>query len=227
MAGRGVAGARAGYRDRRHRRRGGALLRPAVPLPFDAARGGQVRPHAAAEPGPAAGHRRGRDRGAAAHRGRLWVPVPRAGAGRAFLSMRVAEAVGRGLAGLGVNTVFGVVGSGNFTVTNAMVAGGARFVAARHEGGAATMADAYARMSGAVAALSVHQGCGLTNAMTGITEAAKSRTPLVVLAAEATSPRSNFAVDQTALATAVGAVPMRVTSAATAVATALVAVATA
>ena len=48
------------------------------------------------------------------------------------------------------------------------------------------MADAYSRMSGTVAALSVHQGCGLTNAMTGITEAAKSRTPLLVLAAEAT-----------------------------------------
>ena len=141
--------------------------------------------------------------------------------------MDVATAVGRALAEAAVEQVFGVVGSGNFHVTNAMVAAGARFVAARHEGGAATMADAYARMSGEVAALSVHQGCGLTNAMTGITEAAKSRTPLVVLAAEATSPRSNFAVDQTALATAVGAVPMRVTSAATAVATALVAVATA
>src|SRR4051812_13484968 len=108
-----------------------------------------------------------------------------------------------------------------------MTAAGARYVAARHEGGAATMSDAYARMTGGVAALSVHQGCGLTNAMTGITEAAKSRTPLVVLAAEATLPRSNFAVDQTALATAVGAVPMRVASAATAVATAVVAVATA
>ena len=51
------------------------------------------------------------------------------------------------------------------------------------------MADAYARMSGRSAALTVHQGCGLTNAMTGITEAAKSRTPLVVLAAEATARR--------------------------------------
>jgi thiamine pyrophosphate-dependent acetolactate synthase large subunit-like protein len=141
--------------------------------------------------------------------------------------VNVAEAVGTALVRCGVSQVFGVVGSGNFAVTNAMVATGARYVAARHEGGAATMADAYARMSGEVAALSVHQGCGLTNAMTGITEAAKSRTPLIVLAAEATSPRSNFAVDQTALATAVGAVPMRVGSAATAVATALVAVATA
>jgi acetolactate synthase I/II/III large subunit len=126
--------------------------------------------------------------------------------------VNVAQAVGETLARLGVDQVFGVVGSGNFHVTNALVAGGARFVAARHEGGAATMADAYGRVSGRVAALSVHQGCGLTNALTGITEAAKSRTPMLVLAAEATAPRSNFFVDQPALAAAVGAVSERVTS---------------
>jgi thiamine pyrophosphate-dependent acetolactate synthase large subunit-like protein len=130
----------------------------------------------------------------------------------------LAEAVGRTLAAGGIDHVFGVVGSGNFHVTNALVDAGARFVAARHENGAATMADGYARMSGKVAAVSVHQGCGLTNAMTGITEAAKSRTPLVVVAAEVTQPRSNFYVDQAALAGAVTAVPARVTSAATAVA---------
>ncbi|MDC0768971.1 thiamine pyrophosphate-binding protein [Streptomyces sp. HD] len=127
--------------------------------------------------------------------------------------MKVAEAVGRALCAAGIGQVFGVVGSGNFHVTNAMVAAGARFVAARHEGGAATMADAYARTSGEVAAVSVHQGPGLTNAMTGIAEAAKSRTPLVVLAAEVTEPRSNFYVDQETLARAVGAVTVRVTSA--------------
>ncbi|MFI8071861.1 thiamine pyrophosphate-binding protein [Streptomyces sp. NPDC086033] len=126
--------------------------------------------------------------------------------------MKVAEAVGRALYAAGVEQVFGVVGSGNFHLTNAMVAAGARFVAARHEGGAATMADAYARVSGTVAAVSVHQGPGLTNAMTGIAEAAKSRTPLVVVAAEVTRPTSNFYVDQEALGAAVGAVPMRVAS---------------
>ncbi len=141
--------------------------------------------------------------------------------------MNVAEAVGEALVRLGVDHVFGVVGSGNFHVTNAMVRSGARFVAARHESGAATMADAYARMSGGVAAVSVHQGCGLTNAMTGITEAAKSRTPVVVLAAEVEQPRSNFFVDQAALAHSVGAVPARVTSPETAVAEACAAVATA
>jgi thiamine pyrophosphate-dependent acetolactate synthase large subunit-like protein len=127
--------------------------------------------------------------------------------------MKVAEAVGRALVAAGVEQVFGVVGSGNFHPTNAMVAAGARFVAARHEGGAATMADAYARISGTVPALSVHQGPGLTNAVTGIAEAAKSRTPLVVLAAEVTEPKSNFYVDQEALAHAVGAVTERITSA--------------
>jgi thiamine pyrophosphate-dependent acetolactate synthase large subunit-like protein len=131
--------------------------------------------------------------------------------------VNVAEAVGRLLTRSGVDTVFGVVGSGNFHVTNALVADGARFIAARHEGGAATMADAYARLHGGVGVLSVHQGPGLTNALTGITEAAKSRTPLLILAAEATSERSNFWIDQSALAEAVGAVSARVHSAETVV----------
>jgi thiamine pyrophosphate-dependent acetolactate synthase large subunit-like protein len=63
--------------------------------------------------------------------------------------------------------------------------------------------------------------------MTGITEAAKSRTPVVVVAAEVTEPRSNFFVDQEALARAVGAVPIRVDDPATAVARADEAVRTA
>ncbi|MFI0408747.1 thiamine pyrophosphate-binding protein [Actinomadura sp. 3N508] len=134
--------------------------------------------------------------------------------------MNVAEAVGEALARLGARTVFGVVGSGNFHVTNAMIANGARFVAARHEGGAATMADAYARVGGGLGVVSVHQGPGLTNAVTGIAEAAKSRTPLVVVAGEvaAAAVRSNFRVDQAALAAAVGAVPERVHSPRTALA---------
>jgi thiamine pyrophosphate-dependent acetolactate synthase large subunit-like protein len=130
----------------------------------------------------------------------------------------VASAVGAALARAGVRTVFGLVGSGNFHLTNALTAGGARFIAARHEGGAAVMADAYARVTGELGVLSVHQGPGLTNALTGIAEAAKSRTPLLVLAPIATSPRSNFYLDDAALAAAVGANLVRVSSSATAAA---------
>jgi thiamine pyrophosphate-dependent acetolactate synthase large subunit-like protein len=133
------------------------------------------------------------------------------------VTVTVAHAVGTALARAeGVSTVFGVVGSGNFHVTNALTAGGARFIAARHEGGAAVMADAYARVSGELGVLSVHQGPGFTNAITGITEAAKSRTPLLVLAAEATTRTSNFYIDQLAIAAAVGAIPDRILSATTA-----------
>ena len=128
----------------------------------------------------------------------------------------VAEWIGTALArDAGVSTVFGVVGSGNFRVTNALTAHGARFIAARHEGGAAVMADAYARVSGQLGVLSVHQGPGLTNALTGLTEAAKSRTPLLVLAAEVTEPSSNFHIDQPALGAAIGMIPDRVTAAST------------
>ena len=134
--------------------------------------------------------------------------------------MLVTDAVAEVLAGLGADTVFGVVGSGNFHVTNALVARGARFVAARHEAGAACMADGWARASGRVGVLSVHQGPGLTNAMTGITEAAKSRTPLLVLAADVAGAavRSNFRIDVAALAGAVGATADRVHSPASAAA---------
>src|SRR5690349_23454854 len=106
--------------------------------------------------------------------------------------MRVAEAVGRELAGLGASTVFGVVGSGNFHVTNALIAAGARFVAARHEGGAAVMADAWARTTGNVGVVTVHQGPGLTNRMTGFAEAAKSRPPPRVRGAGAPESGPNF-----------------------------------
>ena len=134
--------------------------------------------------------------------------------------MLVAEAVGRALAAMGVDTVFGLMGSGNLAVTNALRDAGARFYGARQETGAVCMADGYGRVSGRLAACSVHQGPGLTNAVTGLTEAAKSRTPLIVLAADMPSAavRSNFRIDQVGLVEAVGATAERVHSPATAMA---------
>ena len=128
--------------------------------------------------------------------------------------MLVSDAVAATLAELGADTIFGVVGSGNFRVTNALIERGARYVAARHECGAASMADAWARMSGRPGIVTLHQGPGLTNALTGITEAAKSRTPLLVLAADVPTGavRSNFRIDVASIAAAVGAVPARLHS---------------
>src|SRR5262249_9941401 len=56
---------------------------------------------------------------------------------------------------------------------------------------------------------------GLTNALTGITEAAKSRTPLLVLAADvsADAVTSNFRLDVNAIVGGTGATPARLHSA--------------
>ena len=131
----------------------------------------------------------------------------------------VAAAIGAAVAALGAGRAFGVVGSGNFHLTNALRAAGVPFTATRHEGGAATMADAWSRSIAHAddgrrpfAVVSLHQGCGFTNALTGIGEAAKSRTPLLVLTADTAdgATASNFWVDQDAAAESVGAVAMRV-----------------
>jgi acetolactate synthase I/II/III large subunit len=129
--------------------------------------------------------------------------------------MLVTEAIGQALTELGVDTAFGVVGSGNFHVTNALISRGTRFIAARHESGAASMADGWARLTGRPGVLSLHQGPGLTNALTALTEAAKSRTPLLVLAADVSraATHSNFRIDVAAISAGIGATPARLHSA--------------
>jgi thiamine pyrophosphate-dependent acetolactate synthase large subunit-like protein len=126
--------------------------------------------------------------------------------------MQVSEAIGGALADRGVDVFFGLVGSGNFTVTNALYAAGAVYYSARHEGGAVMMAYGYARTCGKIGVVSVHQGPGFTNTLTSLTEAAKSRTPLLVLAADTPAEAlwSNFKIDQAALATTAGAIAERV-----------------
>jgi thiamine pyrophosphate-dependent acetolactate synthase large subunit-like protein len=126
--------------------------------------------------------------------------------------MRVSEAIGRVLVDGGVEAFFGLAGSGNFAVLNALNEAGAAYYSSRHETGAVMMADGYARASGKPGVASVHQGPGFTNALTGLAEAAKARTPLVLLAADipAGTLWSNFKVDQGFLAATLGAIPERV-----------------
>lgn len=132
----------------------------------------------------------------------------------------VAEAVGHAFARLGVDTAFGLIGSGNFVAAHALDAAGVRFIGARHEGPAVAMADGWARATGRVGVATVHTGPGLTNGITALAEAAKSRTPLVVLAGDvpATSRRTNFRIDQHDAVESVGAVAERVHRPGTAVA---------
>ncbi|MEO7125870.1 MAG: thiamine pyrophosphate-binding protein, partial [Nakamurella sp.] len=127
-------------------------------------------------------------------------------------NMRVYERVAEVLWHFGVRQIFGVAGSGNYRVTRELMELGAKYVGARHEGGAVSMADAFSRMGDSLPMVSVHQGGGLTNLVTGLTEAVKSHTPLLVMAGEAplADRRSNFRIDQPGLVEAVGAVSVRI-----------------
>lgn len=124
----------------------------------------------------------------------------------------VADVLARDLAAFGARRCFALLGTANFKISHALAEAGVELVSARHEGNAATMADAYAKATGELTLVSVHSGPGLTNAITGIGEAAKSRTPLVVLAGDVATGavRSNFYIDQTELVRSVGAVPERI-----------------
>src|SRR5829696_8772069 len=94
--------------------------------------------------------------------------------------MRVSEAIGRTLAERGDEVCFGLAGSGNFAVLNALHSARVAFYSARHECGAVQMADGYARASGNIADAPVHQGPGFANTNAGLTEVAKCRAPLLV-----------------------------------------------
>jgi len=123
----------------------------------------------------------------------------------------VASVIAADLAGYGARRCFGLLGTANFKVSHALVQSGVELISARHEGNAASMADAYAKASGELTLVSVHSGPGLTNALTGIGEAAKSRTPLVVLAGDVPNGavKNNFYIEQADMVRAVGAVAER------------------
>ena len=122
--------------------------------------------------------------------------------------MRVYEAVAESLHRLGADTVFGLVGSGNFRLIDHMTRQcGVAYHAARHEAATVAMADGYARVSGKLGVCTVHQGPGVTNTLTALTEAVKARTPLLLLAGDTatTALYQNLDVDQDVVVASVGA----------------------
>src|ERR1700719_3547127 len=123
----------------------------------------------------------------------------------------VASVVAQDLASYGARRCFGLLGTANFKISHGLVEAGVELISARHECNAASMGDAYAKATGELTLVSVHSGPGLTNALTGIAEAAKSRTPLVVLAGDVPTGavRNNFYIEQAEMVRAVGAVSER------------------
>ncbi|MFT7559355.1 MAG: acetolactate synthase-1/2/3 large subunit [Flavobacteriales bacterium] len=89
---------------------------------------------------------------------------------------------------LGVDTVFGVPGGAIEPLFNALARSerrqGIRLVLARHEGGAAFMADGYFRETGKLGVLCCTTGPGTTNAIGGICTALADRSSVLVISAQ-------------------------------------------
>ena len=101
------------------------------------------------------------------------------------MEIKVYESVAETLSRLGVERVFGLVGSGNFGLVDHMTRGcGILFHASRHEEAAVAMADGYSRASRKLEICTVYQGSGVTNTLTVLMEAVKNRTPMLLLAGD-------------------------------------------
>src|SRR5579864_4838434 len=95
-----------------------------------------------------------------------------------------AQALVDALARLGVEHVFGLCGHTNIAVLDALRTSSIQWVTARHEQVATHMAEGYTRVTGKPGVVLLHLGPGLTNAMTGIANAALDSIPLVVIAGD-------------------------------------------
>jgi acetolactate synthase-1/2/3 large subunit len=88
---------------------------------------------------------------------------------------------------LGVEVIFGLCGHTIIAFLDALAKSRIRFVSTRHEQIAAHAADGYARASGKTGVLLTHLGPGLTNAATGVANAALDSIPMVVIAGDVPS----------------------------------------
>src|SRR5712691_696339 len=88
---------------------------------------------------------------------------------------------------IGVEVIFGLCGHTVIALLDALAKSGIRFVSTRHEQVAAHAADGYARASGKPGVVLSHLGPGLTNACTGVANAALDSTPMVVIAGDVPS----------------------------------------
>lgn len=94
---------------------------------------------------------------------------------------------------LGIDTVFGVPGGAIEPLLNSLARsarrGGPRLVVARHESGAAFMADGYYRETGKMGVVCSTTGPGATNLLTGVASALADEIPMLVITAQTPLPK--------------------------------------
>lgn len=97
------------------------------------------------------------------------------------------------LAQMGIDLVFGVPGGAIEPLLNSLARserkGGPRLIVARHECGAAFMADGYYRETGKMGVVCSTTGPGATNLLTGVASAVADEIPMLVITAQTPLPK--------------------------------------
>lgn len=111
---------------------------------------------------------------------------------------------------LGVEYVFGVPGGAIEPLFNALARserkGGPKVIVARHEAGAAFMADGYARETGKIGVVCATTGPGATNLITGVASALADNVPMLVITAQTPLPKFGKGALQDSSCTAIDTV---------------------
>ena len=107
-----------------------------------------------------------------------------------------AEVLADCLEAEGVEVVFGIPGEENLDLMFALKHAGIRFIATRHEQGAAFMADVYGRLTGHAGVCLATLGPGATNLVTGVADAFLDGAPLVAITGQVSSELMQFTSHQ-------------------------------
>ncbi len=106
--------------------------------------------------------------------------------------LNVADLLVAYLEQLGIEVIFGIPGGAIEPLFDAMARssrrGGLRLVLARHETGAAYMADGYSRETRKIAVCCATSGPGATNLLTGVASAFDNNIPLLVITGQPALP---------------------------------------
>ena len=102
-------------------------------------------------------------------------------------SLTTAQVLVECLKAEGVRVVFGIPGEENLDLMFALKGSGIRFIPARHEQGAAFMADVYGRLTGHAGVCLATLGPGATNLVTGVADAFLDGAPLVAITGQVSS----------------------------------------
>jgi len=103
--------------------------------------------------------------------------------------MKAAELFVKCLENEGVEYMFGVPGEENVDIMDALLESPIKFITARHEQGAAFMADVYGRLTGKAGVCLSTLGPGATNLITGVADADMDRAPVVAIAGQGATTR--------------------------------------